>query len=215
MRRKESGNSKDESFNRHFFLVLGIFGLGNGSSNVAEVKAQANKKVYTIATDTSYAPFEFLDGEGNLIGIAIDILAAIAKDQGFEYELMTLPFSFWLTSFRKWTSRWYDCWYGNYRGKRSSFDFTNPYFQGGSMFAVAANSEIEAIEYLSGQKVAVKITRTGEAIANELSGEFGFDTTTFEYVSRRCRRQQSSSDWRCDCYSICRQYRSSRFTFNR
>lgn len=102
-----------------FFLVLGIFGLGNGSSNVAEVKAQANKKVYTIATDTSYAPFEFLDGEGNLIGIAIDILAAIAKDQGFEYELMTLPFSFWLTSFRKWTSRWYDCWYGNYRGKRS------------------------------------------------------------------------------------------------
>lgn len=64
--------------------------------------------------------------------------------------------------------------------REASFDFANPYFQGGSMFAVAANSEIEAIEDLSGHKVAVKIGTTGEAIANELSGEYGFDTTTFE-----------------------------------
>lgn len=32
--------------------------------------------------------------------------------------------------------------------REASFDFSNPYFQGGSMFAVAANSEIEAIEDL-------------------------------------------------------------------
>lgn len=48
------------------------------------------------------------------------------------------------------------------------------------MFAVAADSEIESLEDLKGYNVAVKIGTTGEAIAQELSGEYGFSVTTFE-----------------------------------
>lgn len=162
------------------FLVLGIFGLGNGNSKVEQVNAQAQGKVYTIATDTSYAPFEFLDSEGNLIGIDIDILAAIAEDQGFEYELMTLPFSSGLQALESGQADGMIAGMGITEEREESFDFSNPYFQGGSMFAVDANSEITSIEELSGHTVAVKIGTTGEAIANELSDEYGFNTTTFE-----------------------------------
>ena len=45
------------------------------------------KKVYQVATDTTFAPFEFENDEGDMVGIDLDILAAIAEDQGFEYEL--------------------------------------------------------------------------------------------------------------------------------
>ena len=45
---------------------------------------------YKIATDTTFAPFEFEDENGEYVGIDLDLLAAIAEDQGFEYELQPL-----------------------------------------------------------------------------------------------------------------------------
>ena len=48
---------------------------------------------YLIATDTTFAPFEFENESGDMVGIDLDLLAAIAEDQGFEYELQVLGFS--------------------------------------------------------------------------------------------------------------------------
>ena len=45
------------------------------------------EKDYVIATDKGFSPFEFQDAEGNIVGIDMDILAAIAEDQGFTYDL--------------------------------------------------------------------------------------------------------------------------------
>ena len=162
------------------FLVLSYIGLGNEKLNNVTVQAQSSEKVYSIVTDTSYAPFEFLDGEGNLIGIDIDLLAAIAKDQGFEYELIKLPFSSGLQAIESGQADGMIAGMGITDERKDSFDFSDPYFQSGSMFAVAADSEIESLEDLKGYNVAVKIGTTGEAIAQGLSDEYGFGITTFE-----------------------------------
>ena len=53
----------------------------------------ADGKVYKIATDTTFAPFEFENDKGEMVGIDLDILKAIAEDQGFEYELVVAGFS--------------------------------------------------------------------------------------------------------------------------
>ena len=55
---------------------------------------KSSEKVYKIATDTAFPPFEIPDvnGSDKLTGIDIDILAAIAEDQGFKYELDVLGF---------------------------------------------------------------------------------------------------------------------------
>ena len=50
-------------------------------------------KVYKIATDTTFAPFEFENDNGEMVGIDLDLLKAIAEDQGFEYELVVAGFS--------------------------------------------------------------------------------------------------------------------------
>ena len=47
-------------------------------------------KVWKIATDTAFKPFEYTDDSGNFVGIDMDILAAVAEDQGFEYEVQVL-----------------------------------------------------------------------------------------------------------------------------
>ena len=58
---------------------------------VAEETAESTEgKVWVIATDTVFKPFEYTNENNEFVGIDVDILAAIAEDQGFEYELQSL-----------------------------------------------------------------------------------------------------------------------------
>ena len=47
-------------------------------------KKDSNK--FIIATDTAFVSFEWKDGKGKLTGIDIDLMNAIAKNQGFTVE---------------------------------------------------------------------------------------------------------------------------------
>ena len=58
-----------------------------------ETSAAASGKKYIINTDTTFAPFEFENEKGEMVGIDLDILQAIAQDQGFEYEVVPVGFS--------------------------------------------------------------------------------------------------------------------------
>lgn len=40
--------------------------------------------------DTVFRPFEYTDESGNFVGIDVDILKAVAEDQGFKYEIQSL-----------------------------------------------------------------------------------------------------------------------------
>ncbi len=63
-------------------MALGVTACGGGSAN--------SDKVWVVATDTVFRPFEFTDENGDFVGIDVDVLAAIAEDQGFKYELKSL-----------------------------------------------------------------------------------------------------------------------------
>ena len=69
-------------------MMLSLAACGS-SSNKAESSSEggsASDKTYIIATDTTFAPFEFTNDKNEFVGIDVDILAAIAKDQGFKYS---------------------------------------------------------------------------------------------------------------------------------
>ena len=51
------------------------------------VACGGEKADYVIATDKGFSPFEFQNADGDIVGIDMDILKAIAEDQGFTYEL--------------------------------------------------------------------------------------------------------------------------------
>ena len=69
-------------------MTLSLAACGGNSGNEADSTGADNAssdKTYVIATDTVFAPFEFTDENNNFVGIDVDILAAIAEDQGFKY----------------------------------------------------------------------------------------------------------------------------------
>lgn len=135
---------------------------------------------YLIGTDTTYAPFVFVNEEGDYGGIDLDILEAVSQDQGFTYELRPMGFN---AAVQALESRQVDAviaGMGVTEEREQAFDFTDPYFESHSIFGVPTNSDIQGLEDLEGQTVAVKNGTTGAEIANSLQDEYGYDITYFE-----------------------------------
>ena len=61
-------------------------------AGAAPATAADDGETYVIGTDTTFAPFEFTNESGDLVGIDMDLLRAIAEDQGFEVEIRQLGF---------------------------------------------------------------------------------------------------------------------------
>lgn len=51
---------------------------------------RTKKKTYIIATDKTYPPFEMEDDSGKLVGVDMDLIRAIAKDQKFKIKINSL-----------------------------------------------------------------------------------------------------------------------------
>ncbi|MEG1869448.1 MAG: transporter substrate-binding domain-containing protein [Oscillospiraceae bacterium] len=143
-------------------------------------KPAATEK-YLIATDTTFAPFEFEDKDGNFIGIDMDILKAISEDQGFEYEVQILGFN---AAVQALESKQVD---GVIAGmsitdeRKAKFDFSEPYFDSGVVMGVKADdATTKGYSDLKGKKVAVKTGTEGATFAESIKAEYGFETVYFE-----------------------------------
>ena len=144
-------------------------------------EAAGGDKEWIIATDTVLKPFEYTDESGNFVGIDVDILAAIAEDQGFKYELQSLGFDAAAMAVQAGQA---DAIIAGATVKQERIDsgwiFSEGYYNATQTFVVAVDSDIASYEDLSGKNVAVKQGTAGADFANSLKDEYGFTVTTFE-----------------------------------
>ena len=141
----------------------------------------APAKKWIIASDTVFKPFEYTDASGNFVGIDVDILAAVAADQGFDYELKSLG----------WDAAIAACQAGQADGmiagasiteerKASGWIFSDGYYNATQSMTVAADSDITGFDGLKGKDVAVKTGTQGAAYAESLKDQYGFNIVYFE-----------------------------------
>ena len=132
-------------------LTLGAFGCGNNggaaSSSAAASSNSATKK-YKIATDTAFAPFEFEDKDGKRVGIDMDLLEAIAKDQGFEYEINALGFDASLAAVQAGQADGMIAGMSITDKRKETFDFSEAYYKVTVTMAVKEGSNIKTFEDL-------------------------------------------------------------------
>ena len=147
----------------------------------AAAPADTDGKVWVIGTDTSFRPFEYTDDSGNFVGIDVDILAAVAEDQGFAYDLQVLG----------WDASIAACQAGQADGmiagasitderKESGWIFSEGYYDANQCLAVESSAEIAGFEDLNGQSVAVKTGTMSAAYAESIADQYGFTITYFE-----------------------------------
>ena len=151
------------------------------TADSADETTTSSDKTWVIATDTVFKPFEYTDESGNFVGIDVDIVAAIAEDQGFNYELKSLG----------WDAAIAACQAGQADGmiagasitderKESGWIFSDGYYTATQCMAVAENSDIKGFEDLEGKQVAVKTGTQGASYAESLKDEYGFTLNYFE-----------------------------------
>lgn len=144
-------------------------------------EAPAGDKTWIIAMDTVFRPFEFTDESGEFVGIDVDIMKAIAEDQGFNYEIQSLGWDAAVAAVQAGQAD------GLIAGasitderKASGWIFSEGYYTATQTFVVPAGSDIKSFEDLEGKTVAVKNGTAGADFAESLKEEYGFETTVFE-----------------------------------
>ena len=135
---------------------------------------------YIIATDTTFAPFEYQESSGTYVGIDVDLLDAIATDQGFEYELKPLGFDAALQAVQANQADGVIAGMSITDERKKVFDFSDAYYDSTVCCAVSADSDIASLEDLAGQNVAVKIGTQSASWAESIADEYGFTMTTFD-----------------------------------
>lgn len=136
-------------------------------------------EVYQIATDTTYAPFVFEDQDG-YEGIDLAILEAVAEDQGFEYEINPIGFNAALQGLEAQQFDGVIAGMGITEEREEVFDFSDPYYEAGTVYGVDASSDYSSLEDLEGEVVAVKTGTLGAEIAQDMQDDYGFTTREFE-----------------------------------
>ncbi len=143
-------------------------------------KTETDGKNFIIATDKGFSPFEFQDAEGNIVGIDMDILKAVAEDQGFTYDLQYVG----------WDAAIAACQSGQADGmiagasitderKTSGWIFSDGYYDATQGMAVASDSTIKSFDELKGKKVAVKNGTMSNQYAENIKTKYGFEVVTF------------------------------------
>jgi polar amino acid transport system substrate-binding protein len=161
------------------FTVGGAVGIANAATQPAandSVKGQT----FTIATDTTWAPFEF-QRDGKLRGIDIDLIKAVAADQGFTVKVDVIGFDGALSAVTAGQADAVMAGMSITKERQKIFDFSNPYFDSGIQMAVGRNDDtIKGYEDLRGKTVSAKTGTEGYAFAENLGKQYGFTVTGFQ-----------------------------------
>lgn len=141
----------------------------------------SGEKVYKVVADNSFAPFDFLDEKtGKYVGVDMDLLAAIAEDQGFKYEVDNCG---WDAALGNLGSGQADAMIAGMTitdERKESYDFTDGYFKDGQIMIVKKDSTVTKIDELRGKTVAVKTGTQSAKYANSVATTYGFEVITYK-----------------------------------
>jgi len=151
-----------------------------GCATKVEPKAEAPKAetpkeepkeevVYKVGTEPTFPPFEMTNDKNEIIGFDIDLIRAIAEDQGFKVEIQQLGFDGLVLAVQSGNISIAASGMSITPERQEQVDFSEPYIDAGLAIAVAGNNEIIKGEAdLKGKSVAVQIGTTGAKKAEEL-----------------------------------------------
>lgn len=137
-------------------------------------------KVYTVGTDAAYAPFEYQNDKGEIVGFSVDLLTAVAAKGGFEVKFVNTP---WEGIFNSLGQGDRDLLISSITitdERKQTMDFSDPYFDAVQLIAVKESSRISKFADLKKLKVGVQTGTTGDEVVTKLIGKNSTQVKRFE-----------------------------------
>jgi len=143
--------------------------------------SSAPSKTFIIASDNAFAPFEYLDTTTNkYVGVDMDILAAVAADQGFNYQVQNVGFDAAMGQVQAGQANGMIAGMTITDERKATYDFSDGYFSDGQILVVQSNSSVASLDDLKGINVAVKTSTQGATYAKSISDQYGFTLQYYE-----------------------------------
>ncbi|MBR0410305.1 MAG: amino acid ABC transporter substrate-binding protein [Eubacterium sp.] len=154
---------------------------GSSSKDTAESDTQAagnetaafttvNDGVLTMATNAQFPPYEFYDGS-NIVGIDAEIAKAVADKLGLELKIEDMEFNSIIGSVQSGKVDMGLAGMTVTEERKQSVNFTESYATGIQSIIVKEGSDIKTVDDLTGKKIGVQLSTTGDIYATDDYGE--------------------------------------------
>jgi polar amino acid transport system substrate-binding protein len=155
--------------------------LGLAATTLAfATQAQPNNRELVVGSSATYAPFAFENKDRQIVGFDIDIINAIAKQQGLKIKVVNTPFTGIFGALNNGDVDLVISGVTINDKRKQSYDFTPPYFAARQLIALPKNSTVASLKDLAGKKIAVVSASTADDIASREFGKTSPDIRRFE-----------------------------------
>ena len=152
-------------------------------------------KTYVIYSDNAFAPFEYLDTASNsYVGVDMDIMAAIAEDQGIKYEMHNEGFDASMGAVQSGQADAMIAGMTITDERKATFDFSDPYFDDGQVIVAKEGTKLED---LKGKTVAAKTSTVGGEYAESIKDQYGFTINYYEGSDNMYQAVLTGTDVAC------------------
>ena len=148
-----------------------VMEAGNVEEHTVEAIQARGKLVVT--TEAGYAPFEFLDEEGNIVGLDASLAQALADDLGVELDMQNIAFDSVVTEVQAGNADMAIAGLTPNAERKQSVDMSELYYGGGQcMLVLAENAEQYSTkesfdgEVMATQRAALQQTLMEEQFPN-------------------------------------------------
>ncbi|WP_141430454.1 basic amino acid ABC transporter substrate-binding protein [Bacillus sp. 03113] len=162
-----------------FTLILSACGTSKDKTEESASSGTDSKKTLRVVTDAAYAPFEYMD-KGKIVGFDADFLKAAAKEAGYKYELVHVPFEPLLLELKNKTADVGISAITINDERKLTYDFSVPYFLSTNKILVPEDSTIKSANDLKDKIVAVQSSTTGQEAVEGLLGKNNKNIKKFE-----------------------------------
>lgn len=137
-------------------------------------------KEYVVGTDAAYAPFEYQNDKGEIVGFSVDLLNAVAEKGGFKVKYVNTPWEGIFNSLQQGDRDLLISSITITDERKQTMDFSNPYFDSIQLIAVKDNSKVAKFGDLKKLKVGVQTGTVGDEVVSKLLGKTSTGVKRFE-----------------------------------
>ncbi|MDE2300872.1 MAG: basic amino acid ABC transporter substrate-binding protein [Burkholderiales bacterium] len=162
------------------FALVGCSKQASEPTASAAASAAPAAQVLTVGTDATYAPFEWQNEKGQIVGFDIDVVNAVAQKAGLQVKFVNTP---WEGIFNALNQGDRDLLVSSITitgERKQTMDFTDPYFDANQLIAVPADSKVTRFDDLKTLKVGVQNGTTGDEAVSRLQGKNSANIKRFE-----------------------------------
>jgi ABC-type amino acid transport substrate-binding protein len=136
--------------------------FGDGADYVVAESDNRLGVTYNVAQDMAYAPFEYMNEDGEPEGFDVDLIRAIAAEMGFAVNLVNTEWDGIIPSLLGGSSDMIISAMTITEERSQSVTFSDAYFEATQFIAVKKGSGIKSLADLKGKKVGVQNATTGD-----------------------------------------------------